>query len=105
MPRKGQDHTLPRCPVHCRNGLPPRRNRVSQTVLYGHLTPFDACFSEDIYGILRTSLLERVRDKETTVRVQAAVALSKLCGSEEDPREEPNNTEVMIDIMKYDTAA
>ena len=55
--------------------------------------------------MLRDNLLERVRDKESPVRVQAAIALSKLCGSEDDPNEEPKITDIIIDVLTYDTAA
>lgn len=62
------------------------------------------CHSEDVYNDLRMCLLERVNDKEAPVRVQAVIALSKLCGSE-DPSEEPNITEVLVDTLSYDTSA
>ena len=61
--------------------------------------------SDDVYSLLRDNLLERVRDKESPVRVQAAIALSKLCGSEDDPDEEPKITDVIVDVLTYDTAA
>jgi condensin complex subunit 3 len=64
--------------------------------------------SEDLYQKLRSSLLDRVYDKETPVRVQAVIALSKLCGSEteEDTEEgEQTATEVLLDIMAQDPAA
>lgn len=50
-------------------------------------------------------MLERIRDKESSVRVQAAIALSKLCGSEENPDEEPKITDIIIDVLTYDSAA
>ncbi|KAI0090375.1 nuclear condensing complex subunit [Irpex rosettiformis] len=59
---------------------------------------------EDVYNDLRMCLLERVNDKEAPVRVQAVIALSKLCGSE-DPSEEPNITDVLVDTLSYDTSA
>lgn len=60
--------------------------------------------SEDVYNDLRLCLLERVNDKEAPVRVQAVIALSKLCGSE-DPSEEPNITDVLVDTLSYDSSA
>ena len=39
--------------------------------------------SEDIYMLLRSSMVERVRDKEAPIRVQAVIALSKLAPSED----------------------
>ncbi|KAI0696847.1 nuclear condensing complex subunit [Cytidiella melzeri] len=53
---------------------------------------------------LRMCLLERIRDKEAQVRVQAVIALSKLCGSE-DPSEETNITDVLIETLSYDSSA
>ena len=47
------------------------------------LYPFE---SDDLYVLLRSSLLERARDKETPVRIQAALGLAKL-RSGEDPDE------------------
>ncbi|EKM57502.1 uncharacterized protein PHACADRAFT_90256 [Phanerochaete carnosa HHB-10118-sp] len=79
------------------------RFRVVQCIaeMVAHLGEID----DDIYNLLRGNLLERIRDKENPVRVQAAIALSKLCGSEDDPTEEPKITDVIIDILTYDTAA
>jgi condensin complex subunit 3 len=49
-----------------------------------------------------------VHDKETFVRVQAVIALSKLCGSE-DPSDveegEPTALEVLLEILSCDPAA
>lgn len=64
--------------------------------------------SDDIYTLLRSSLLERVHDKETPIRIQAAIALSKLSGTE-DAEElgegEPDVMEVLIDLLQHDPAA
>ena len=62
------------------------------------LTLFD---SEDVYHILRAALIERIHDKETPIRVQAAVALSKLCGSE-DPSDVEDDELTAIDVL-FDT--
>ena len=65
-------------------------------------------YSEDVYHILRAALIERIHDKETPIRVQAAVALSKLSGSE-DPAdaEEDEHTaiDVLLDTLSCDPAA
>lgn len=62
-------------------------------------------YSEDLYTLLRSSLLMRINDKEPTVRVRAVVALSKLCGSE-DPEEvedgEQITVEVLMDVLSGD---
>ena len=63
-------------------------------------------FSEDLYTALRASLLERVRDKETHVRLQAVIAIARLQrgeeGSEDD--EEESLTEILVDVLQFDPA-
>jgi condensin complex subunit 3 len=58
--------------------------------------------------VLRASLLERITDKEPPVRIQAVIALSKLCGSE-DPADvedgEQTATEILLDVVSTDNAA
>jgi condensin complex subunit 3 len=58
--------------------------------------------------MLRSSLLDRVRDKESSVRVQAVIALSKLSASE-DPADVTEDgsaiNDVLTDTLVYDPAA
>lgn len=65
-------------------------------------------YSEDIYALLRSALLDRIHDKEPSIRAQAVIALSKLSGAE-DPADvaegEPTVTEVLIDTLAHDPAA
>ena len=65
-------------------------------------------FSEDLYSQLRTSLIERLDDKESFVRAQAVVALSKLVGCE-DPSEIGDDEQpivmYLLDSLCYDQAA
>ncbi|KAG1728449.1 nuclear condensing complex subunit [Suillus lakei] len=64
--------------------------------------------SEKLYTELRTTLFERVHDKETFVRVQAVIALSKLCGSEDQSDVEdgePTALEVLLETLSCDPAA
>lgn len=67
-----------------------------------------AICSEDLYTLLRSSLLVRINDKESTIRARATIALSKLCGSE-DPEEvedgEKTAVEVLIDVLSGDPSA
>ncbi|GJJ15062.1 hypothetical protein Clacol_009337 [Clathrus columnatus] len=83
------------------------RYRVLQVVseMISHLGEID----DDVYTLLRTSLLERITDKEIPIRLQAAIALSKLAGAEDTDDEvdndAPNALEVLIDILQYDPAA
>ncbi|KAK1226249.1 chromosome condensation complex Condensin, subunit G [Marasmius sp. AFHP31] len=53
---------------------------------------------QDIYDRLYTVLLERLTDKETSVRTQAAIALGKFSQTEEDPR----LLETLLDGLAYD---
>ena len=77
---------------------------VTLFVRYSGLT----MHSEKLYTELRAALFQRVHDKETFVRVQAVIALSKLCGSE-DPSDveegEPTALEVLLEILACDPAA
>ncbi|CAE6447053.1 unnamed protein product [Rhizoctonia solani] len=61
---------------------------------------------EDIYESLRSSLLERAQDKETLVRLQAAIALAKLARGEDMQREEREVylSDILIDMIQYDSA-
>ncbi|KAF8761781.1 Nuclear condensing complex subunit [Rhizoctonia solani] len=61
---------------------------------------------EDIYESLRSSLLDRAQDKETFVRLQAAIALAKLARGEDMQREqrEVYLSDVLIDMIQYDSA-
>ena len=61
-----------------------------------------------MYNSLRVALLERVRDKEPFVRVQAVAALAKICGSEdleELGEGEQTATEVLEDLLAHDPSA
>ncbi|KAI0063895.1 hypothetical protein BV25DRAFT_1823946 [Artomyces pyxidatus] len=72
--------------------------------MISHLGELD----EEMYKKLRTALLERIRDKESTVRVPAVIALAKLCGTEnEDELEEgePTVSDALEDILAHDPSA
>ncbi|SCV72496.1 BQ2448_4033 [Microbotryum intermedium] len=62
---------------------------------------------DDTYQLLKQALLERVRDKESTVRMQAVVALAKLQEADEadDDDEELRVSDVLIDVLTHDPAA
>ncbi|TFK34512.1 nuclear condensing complex subunit [Crucibulum laeve] len=72
--------------------------------MISHLGEID----EDTYELLRESLMERICDKESLIRVHAVIALSKLIGSE-DPDEvedgEKTILEVLLDVVSHDPAA
>lgn len=65
-------------------------------------------FSDDVYQSLKRCLLDRARDKEAVVRVQAALGLAKLSsGEDEEELEEGEESlaEVLLDLLRYDPAA
>jgi len=59
----------------------------------------------NIYTSLRTALLERIRDKESTIRVQATISLAKLSGIEDPVAEEPAVIDVLLETLTYDPTA
>lgn len=65
-------------------------------------------FSDDLYVQLRRCLLERSKDKEVPIRVQAALGLAKLqSGEDEEDLEDGQEplSQVLLDLLRYDTAA
>ncbi|GAA6000576.1 hypothetical protein JCM10207_004558 [Rhodosporidiobolus poonsookiae] len=77
---------------------------------------------DESYHTLKTALLERVRDKEASVRQHAVVALSKLQDADEGAEDEDSDedsddeergekeakksvTEVLVDALNHDAAA
>ncbi|GAA5963743.1 hypothetical protein JCM3765_006835 [Sporobolomyces pararoseus] len=69
---------------------------------------------DDSFQHLKNALLDRVRDKESSVRLQAVVALSKLQEADEEEEDEDSDDEeeekrsvsdVLVDIMNHDSAA
>lgn len=80
--------------------------RLSEYHLLGY-NPSDR-YSDDMYVLLRKCLLDRSRDKEAAVRVQAALGLAKLqSGEDEDDLEAGQEplSEVLLDLLRYDPAA
>jgi len=73
----------------------------------GELT-FDSFFafhSEDVYASVRLSLLERARDKEVPVRVQAILALSSFHGQDAEDEDEIEVLGELMDITATDPSA
>lgn len=57
---------------------------------------------------LKSCLLDRARDKEAAVRVQAALGLAKLqSGEDEEELEDGEESlgDVLLDLLRYDPAA
>lgn len=65
-------------------------------------------FSDELYVLLRSCLLDRARDKEAAVRVQAAVGLAKLQmaeDGEELDEDDESLADVLVDLLRHDPAA
>ncbi|KAI0030500.1 nuclear condensing complex subunits [Vararia minispora EC-137] len=71
--------------------------------MISHLTSLEP----ELYDELREGLLERINDKEASVRAQAATILAKLCGAEDlddlDPDDRPAN-EILLDMLAHDAS-
>lgn len=77
---------------------------------YQHLFRFGIATRNDLYVELQDSLMERTRDKESQVRVQALFALSKMQGNgddEEEEDEEEGSTIIkeFLNLLQHDPAA
>ncbi|TCD67325.1 hypothetical protein EIP91_000246 [Steccherinum ochraceum] len=77
--------------------------RYRAVQLIAELTSHLGSLDSDVYEELRSNLLERIRDKESTVRVQAALALCKICDID-DAESSPTIEEVLIESLTYDTS-
>ena len=65
-------------------------------------------FSEDAYNELRSSLIQRLYDKETIIRIHVVIALSKFVGTESpDEIEQGEQTilQMLLDTISIDPAA
>ncbi|CDS02070.1 hypothetical protein [Sporisorium scitamineum] len=63
---------------------------------------------EDMFQTLKSFLLDRARDKESVVRVQSVIALTKLLTNEDEEQEDEDSQEirqVLIEILRFDPSA
>ena len=58
--------------------------------------------SDELYQTLSGFLLERITDRESAVRVQAAVALARLQGDDE---EDTSTTRLLLHLLRHDPSA
>ncbi|KIY72680.1 hypothetical protein CYLTODRAFT_19435 [Cylindrobasidium torrendii FP15055 ss-10] len=81
------------------------RGRCVQIV--AEMMPGIGDLDEDTFNQLRFGLSQRIRDKETSIRVSAVVAIHKLIGTEDpdDDADEETVLERLLDIMSNDDAA
>ncbi|KAJ9103123.1 hypothetical protein QFC21_002545 [Naganishia friedmannii] len=81
------------------------RYRVVQLIVV-LLNSFDE-IDDDLYANLRSTLLERTRDKEIPVRIQATLGIARLrAGDDPDDLEEDEEDlgEVLLDLLRFDSA-
>jgi condensin complex subunit 3 len=82
------------------------RYRAAQ--LLSHLVNSLDSIDDDVYRLIRTGLLKRIRDKEATVRVQAVLGLARLVGNEGDGEMEDTTAALLdklLDILQNDATA
>lgn len=83
--------------------------RFRATQIIAHIVNSLESIDDELYHTIRGGLLKRIRDKESSVRVQAVMGLARLAGNdEEDDGNDDNSTallEKLIEIMQNDTSA
>ena len=84
--------------------------RFRATQILAHIVNTLESIDDELYHTIRGGLLKRIRDKESSVRVQAVLGLARLAGNDEDEdgNGDDNSTallEKLIEIMQNDTSA
>lgn len=82
--------------------------RFRATQIIAHIVNSLESIDDDLFLNIRQALLKRIRDKESSVRVQAVLGLGRLAGNDDDDGNDDNSTallEKLIEIMQNDTSA
>ncbi|KAF7714000.1 Non-SMC condensin I complex subunit G [Penicillium ucsense] len=83
--------------------------RFRATQIIAHIVNTLDSIDDELYHTIRQGLLKRIRDKESSVRVQAVIGLARLTGNEDDEDGPDDNStallEKLIEIMQNDTSA
>ncbi|KAJ5737776.1 uncharacterized protein N7483_002901 [Penicillium malachiteum] len=85
--------------------------RFRSTQILAHVVNTLESIDDELYTTIRQGLLKRIRDKESSVRVQAVLGLARLAGNDEDEDGNGNGDnstallEKLIEIMQNDTSA
>lgn len=84
-----------------------RTVRFRATQIIAHIVNSLDTVDDDLYHAIRQGLLKRIRDKESSVRVQAVMGLGRLAGNEEDDDDGDSTAlvEKLVEIMQNDTSA
>ncbi|KAJ5466609.1 hypothetical protein N7539_009565 [Penicillium diatomitis] len=82
--------------------------RFRATQIIAHIVNTLDSIDDELYHTIRQGLLKRIRDKESSVRVQAVIGLARLTGNEDDEDGPDDNStallEKLIEIMQNDTS-
>ncbi|KAJ5621063.1 hypothetical protein N7510_005047 [Penicillium lagena] len=83
--------------------------RFRATQIITHIVNSLETIDDELYHTIRQGLLKRIRDKESSVRVQAVMGLGRLAGNDEDEEGYEDNSSALLDklieIMGNDTSA
>jgi condensin complex subunit 3 len=83
--------------------------RFRATQIIAHIVNTLESIDDELYHTIRQGLLKRIRDKESSVRVQAVIGLARLTGNDDDEDGPDDNStallEKLIEIMQNDTSA
>ncbi|KAJ6155850.1 hypothetical protein N7470_006416 [Penicillium chermesinum] len=81
--------------------------RFRATQIIAHIVNTLESIDDELYHTIRQGLLKRIRDKESSVRVQAVMGLGRLAGNDESEDGEDSTAllEKLIEIMQNDASA
>lgn len=87
--------------------------RYRSTQLVSHFVNSLDSMDDDLFQLLRSSLLKRIRDKEAMVRVQVVFGLGRLAGNEAEDEEDSDSDDnvaggllfKLLDVLQNDPSA
>jgi condensin complex subunit 3 len=90
-----------------------KTTRYRSTQLISFIINSVESIDDDLFQQLRTGLLKRIRDKESTVRVQAVLGLGRLAGNEADVQDDEDDEdhgavvllEKLLEVLQNDPSA
>ncbi|KAF2841202.1 ARM repeat-containing protein [Patellaria atrata CBS 101060] len=86
--------------------------RFRATQIIAHIVNTLDSIDDELFGLVRLGLLRRLRDKESSVRVQAILGLGRLAGEGEENEDEDSDDEdsggvleKLLDVLQNDPSA
>jgi condensin complex subunit 3 len=87
--------------------------RYRSTQIIAHIVNTLDSIDDDLFQLVRLALLKRLRDKESSVRVQAVLGLGRLADDGEDDEDEENSDDEdaggvlnkLLEVMQHDPSA